>query len=91
MSDQIPVFKVGERCQPMGTMDNFEREIAGVCGVVKAVDLDGCYGGFYTVELEGRPELVKISGCSLRHVSKDLYNRWQEKGIDTSKAWELPM
>ena len=87
MSDQIPIFKVGERCQAMNTSGNVKRGIAAVCGVVKEVVDDGGYGGTYGVALEGRVELFRISGCSLNHVDEDSYRRWRANGVDTSKVW----
>ena len=83
MSDSIPQFKAGDRCQVMQTTDNVSYGIASICGVVvERNNLDA-----YKIFLEdGR--FIQIHGASLNHVSEETYHRWENNGVKTWEAWK---
>ncbi|MFA5300483.1 MAG: hypothetical protein WC389_20035 [Lutibacter sp.] len=82
MSDTIPVFKIGDRCQIMQTDLMVKRRLAARCGKIKDV-LNGKYCNSYDIELDGGWLVLAISGCELNHISEEQYNFWKQNNVDT--------
>ncbi len=82
MSNMLPQFSIGQRCQPMQTTENVKKGIANACGVVVGVvNRNDSYQNV-SIFLE-RGEFIDVMNYSLCHVDEDMYQGWKSRGIPT--------